>query len=482
MSDARNGDWHGRVWRLAGPIILSNVSVPLLGIVDTAVVGHLPGPQYIGAVAVGAMIFSVVYIGFNFLRMGTTGITAQALGANDPDEVRATLARAIIVAVVLGIALVVIQRPIAWIAFPLVDAGDNVESLADAYYSIRIWGAPAALINFAFLGWFIGIQNTRAALILQIAMNGINIVLDLWFVLGLGLGVEGVAYATLISEVGAVVLGVWLMGRSLPAIGGAWRRASIIDGGRTRRLLAINRDIFIRTICLMLSFAVFTALGARLGVTVLAANAVLMNLQVFMAYALDGFAFAVESLAGAALGARDSRAFPRRRQGHDNLGAGLFALFYGVLRARRRIRHRRHHRHRRGARSGAPLPAVGGGGAADLGVELPARRHLHRRHPQRRHAQYHGHLGGRLRIGAGGAGPAPRQPRTVARLHGADGGARHHAGRALPGDCARLGRRRFVSVTRRRPVCYGRPQLNRHRTRQHREKDQWPRIGWHTSG
>lgn len=334
MSDARTGDWHGRVWRLAGPIILSNVSVPLLGIVDTAVVGHLPGPQYIGAVAVGAMIFSVVYIGFNFLRMGTTGITAQALGANDPDEVRATLARAIIVAVVLGIALVVIQRPIAWIAFPLVDAGDNVESLADAYYSIRIWGAPAALINFAFLGWFIGIQNTRAALILQIAMNGINIVLDLWFVLGLGLGVEGVAYATLISEVGAVVLGVWLMGRSLPAIGGAWRRASIIDGGRARRLLAINRDIFIRTICLMLSFAVFTALGARLGVTVLAANAVLMNLQVFMAYALDGFAFAVESLAGAALGARDSRAF-RAAVRATTIWALVFSLcftaFYGLV-------------------------------------------------------------------------------------------------------------------------------------------------------
>lgn len=309
MSDASSGDWHRRVWRLAGPIILSNVSVPLLGIVDTAVMGHLPGAQYIGAVAIGAMVFSVVYIGFNFLRMGTTGITAQALGANDADEVRATLARAVIVAVALGAALVVVQRPIAWVAFPLIDAQADVAGLADAYYSIRVWGAPAALANFAFLGWFIGIQNTRAALILQIAMNGINIVLDLWFVLGLGLGVEGVAYATLISEVGAVAVGVWLMGRSLPAIGGVWLGASILDGGRARRLFAINRDIFIRTVCLMMSFAVFTALGARLGVTVLAANAVLMNLQVFMSYALDGFAFAVESLAGAAIGGRDRRTF-----------------------------------------------------------------------------------------------------------------------------------------------------------------------------
>ena len=334
MTDASAGEWHRHVWRLAGPIILSNVSVPLLGIVDTTVVGHLPGPQYIGAVAIGAMIFSVVYIGFNFLRMGTTGITAQALGAKDADEVRATLARAVIVAVVLGAGLVVVQRPIAWIAFPLVDAQADVAGLADAYYSIRVWGAPAALANFAFLGWFIGIQNTRAALILQIAMNGINIVLDLWFVLGLGLGVEGVAYATLISEVGAVALGVWLMWRGLPAIGGAWRGARIMDVARARRLFAINRDIFIRTVCLMLSFAVFTALGARLGVTVLAANAVLMNLQVFMAYALDGFAFAVESLAGAALGGRDSRAF-RAAVRVTTIWALVFSVcftaFYGLI-------------------------------------------------------------------------------------------------------------------------------------------------------
>ena len=334
MIDAGNGDWHRRVWRLAGPIILANVSVPLLGIVDTAVVGHLPGPQYIGAVAVGAMIFSVVYIGFNFLRMGTTGITAQALGANDADEVRATLARAIVVAVALGGMLVVVQRPIAWAAFPLVDASGDVEGLADAYYSIRIWGAPAALANFAFLGWFIGIQNARAALIVQVTMNGINIVLDLWFVFGLGLGVEGVALATLISEVGAVALGAWLMTRSLRSIGGTWRRQRIIDRARLRRLLAINRDIFIRTICLMLSFAVFTALGARLGVIVLAANAVLMNLHIFMAYALDGFAFAVESLAGAALGARDRRAF-RTAVSVTTIWALIFSVcftvFYAVI-------------------------------------------------------------------------------------------------------------------------------------------------------
>ena len=318
-------NWHGRMWRIAGPIILSNVSVPLLGIVDTAVMGHLPGPQYIGAVAVGAVIFHVVYWGFAFLRMGTTGFTAQALGAGDADEVRATLARALILAALLGAAAIVLQRPIAWAAFPLIQASPNVEPLADLYFSIRVWGAPAALANFAFLGWFIGIQNTHAALVLQIVMNGVNIVLDLWFVLGLGWGVEGVAIATLIAEVGAVVVGAVLVARNLRPIGGRWRRQLILDAGRIRLMMSLNRDMFIRSLCLMGSFAVFTAVGARIGDLVLAANAVLFNFQIFMAYALDAFAFAAEALIGNAIGGRD-RARYRTAVRVTTLWAFLFAL------------------------------------------------------------------------------------------------------------------------------------------------------------
>jgi len=334
MMDANGGDWHRRVWRLAGPIILSNVSVPLLGIVDTAVMGHLPGPQYIGAVAVGAVIFHVVYWGMGFLRMGTTGFTAQALGANDADEVRATLARALIVAVLLGVALIAVQRPIAWAALPLINASPQVEPLADLYFSIRIWGAPAALANFAFLGWFIGIHNTRAALVLQIVMNGVNIVLDLWFVLGLGWGVEGVAIATLIAEVGAVVLGAALVMRNLRPMGGHWRRALILDAGRIRKMMSLNRDIFIRSLCLMGSFAVFTSVGARIGDVALAANAVLFNFQIFMAYALDAFAFAAETLVGSAIGAGDRaryRTAVRVTSVWALVFAAGFAVFYALV-------------------------------------------------------------------------------------------------------------------------------------------------------
>ncbi|PPR71167.1 MAG: DNA-damage-inducible protein F, partial [Alphaproteobacteria bacterium MarineAlpha3_Bin2] len=192
-------NWSRKTWFLAGPVMLSNISVPLLGAVDTAVVGHLPGPHYLGAVAVGALIFSVIYQGCNFLRMGTTGLTAQSLGARDPDEVRTWLARAGLLAICVGVLLIALQSPVIWASLKIVNPGPQVQPLADAYFSIRIWGAPMALLNLAMLGWFFGIQNTRAALATQIFMNGVNIVLDLWFVLGLGWGVEGVAWATLIS-------------------------------------------------------------------------------------------------------------------------------------------------------------------------------------------------------------------------------------------------------------------------------------------
>ncbi len=303
------GKWHGRVWRLAAPMILANVSVPLLGAVDTAVVGHMPEAYYLGAVAIGAVVFTFIYWGFGFLRMGTTGLTAQALGAGDADEVRAALARAMLIAVVLGIAILVLQWPLAWLAFWLFEASAEVESLAQSYYAIRIWGAPAALANYAILGWFVGMQRVRAALGIQVFLNALNIALDLWFVLGLGWGVEGVAVATAISEYSAVVVGLWMLRRMLAPLGGRFVRAQILDRERIVRTLAVNRDIFIRTMCLLIGFAYFTAIGARMGDAVLAANAVLMNFLSIMAYGLDGFAHAAEALVGGAVGARDRGAF-----------------------------------------------------------------------------------------------------------------------------------------------------------------------------
>ena len=328
------GAWHGRVWRLAGPMILANVSVPLLGAVDTAVVGHLPDAYYLGAVAVGAVVFTFIYWGFGFLRMGTTGLTAQALGAGDADEVRAALARAILIAVALGVVVLALQWPIAWVAFWLFEASAEVESLAQSYYGIRVWGAPAALANYAILGWFVGMQRVRAALGVQVFMNALNIVLDLWFVLELGWGVEGVAVATAISEYSAAILGLLMLRRMLAPLGGRFVRAQTLDRARIVRTLAINRDIFIRTMCLLIGFAYFTAIGARMGDALLAANAVLMNFLSIMAYGLDGFAHAAEALVGGAVGARDRKAF-RAAVRVTTLWAALVAVLvvaaYGVL-------------------------------------------------------------------------------------------------------------------------------------------------------
>jgi MATE family multidrug resistance protein len=325
---------HRDVWRLAFPIILSNVSVPLLGIVDTAVVGHLPGPQYIGAVAVGALIFGFIYWGFGFLRMGTSGFTAQALGAGDGDEVRSVLARALIAAALFSVLVLIFQWPLKVMAFGLIDASRQVEFLAREYYQARIWGAPATLANYALVGWFIGIRNTRAVLIMQLVMNGLNIVLDLWFVMGLDLGAAGVAWASVISEFVAIGIGFILVRRSLLIIGGHWIKEHIFNTDKLKRLIAVNRDIFIRTLCLQAAFALFTALGARMGDTVLAANAILLNFQSMMAYALDAFAHAVGALAGGYLGAKNRNGF-RQAVKVSSIWAIVFAiifsLFYGLF-------------------------------------------------------------------------------------------------------------------------------------------------------
>lgn len=301
--------WNRTVWKLAGPIMLSNVSVPLLGIVDTAVVGQLTGAHYIGAVAVGAQIFAIVYWGFGFLRMGTSGFAAQSLGMGDLDQVRAYLLRAITISIIASIALIILQRPIMWGTILLIDPSPQVAELADAYFSIRIWGAPAVLGGYALLGWFVGIQNTGALLAMELGKNVINIVLDLVFVLGFGWGVEGVALATVISEVLGFVFGCWIALRLAKGLGGTWRLDLVRQWARMKRMMSLNRDILVRTLVLEAAFVSFTAIGARMGDEILAANAVLFLFQTLMAYGLDGFAGTVETLAGHAYGARDRDRF-----------------------------------------------------------------------------------------------------------------------------------------------------------------------------
>jgi MATE family multidrug resistance protein len=308
--DLTNREWHRRFWRLAAPITLSNLSVPLLGVVDTAVVGHLPEPYYLGAVAVGALIFTFFYWGFGFLRMGTTGLTAQAWGSGDGDEVRAILVRALLIAAAIGVTIIVLQWPISAAAFSLLEASTEVEGYAAAYFAIRIWSAPAALGNYVVLGWFLGLQNARVPLALQVFINGLNIVLDLVFVLVLGWQVEGVALATVIAEYAGLALGMLFVLHRLkgePAVA----TARVLDIAQFKRMFAVNRDIFIRTLCLIFCFAYFTAQSAKLGDVVLGANAVLMNFMALMSHGLDGFAHAAEALVGGAAGARHREGFRR---------------------------------------------------------------------------------------------------------------------------------------------------------------------------
>ena len=314
---------HRKVWLLAGPIILANISVPLVGAVDTAVVGHLPEPQAIGAVALGALIFSFIYWGFGFLRMGTTGFVAQAFGAGDWQSLSDTLLRVLLLAAVLGLLVILAGRPVIDFALWLIDSSEAVEGLASDYAYIRVWSAPAVLCGYAFTGVFIGMHNTRAALLLQLVLNITNVLLDLLFVVGFGWGVEGVAYASLVAEYTALLMGFYLLRMPLR---NAWRRFNrhrLLERSALVNLFTANVNIFIRTLCLLFAFSYFTAQGAAMGEVILAANAILMHLNNIMAYALDGFAHAVEAMAGSAYGARRQRLF--------RLAVKLTTLWSGIV-------------------------------------------------------------------------------------------------------------------------------------------------------
>ncbi len=322
-----SAEWHRRVWRIAGPIMLSNVSTPLIGIVDTAVVGHLEHAYYMGAVAIGSVIFSFLFWGFGFLRMGTTGLTAQAKGGADHESVRATLLRALALGAVIGTLLVLLRQPIAGISFGLFEASADVERHAADYLDIRIWGAPAALANYVVLGWLVGLGRTGLVFALQLVLNGVNVVLDLVFVVGFGWGVPGVAAASLIAEIVALAAGLAVILSVSQGLAGRWDVRSLWDPAAIRRLLSVNRDIFIRTLCLVGALAYFKARGAELGDVVLAANAVLLNLFLFLGFALDGYAYAAETLTGERIGAGDNRGFRLAVRASSIWAVGTSVLF-----------------------------------------------------------------------------------------------------------------------------------------------------------
>jgi len=290
------------MWRIAAPMILSNISVPLLGMVDTGVTGHLESPVYLGAVAIGAMIFTFLYTGVNFLRMGTTGITAQSFGADDNDGLRVSLGQALIVALLIAFTLFALQRPLGRLAMQLLGPDTEIQVYALEYFSIRIWSAPGTLANYALIGWFIGLQNARVPLLIFLTINITNIVLDLVFVIVFGMKVDGVALASVFAEYGGVLVGGAFAVAALRKRAGHWPIPKLINLSAYKAFFSVNANLFIRTMALMFTLGFVTAQGARLGGLILAANAVLMNFQNLTAFGLDGLAHAAEALVGKAVG------------------------------------------------------------------------------------------------------------------------------------------------------------------------------------
>ncbi len=303
MADPTYGITHRRVLSIALPIVISNATVPILGAVDTGVIGQLGGAAPIGAVGIGAIILGALYWIFGFLRMGTVGLTSQALGGGDAQEVRALFFRSAGIGLLAGLGFITFQIPIFAAAFWIAPASAEVESLARTYMSIRVWSAPAAIAIYGLSGWLIAQERTRAVLMIQLFMNVTNIILDFWFVLGLGLGVEGVAVATLIAEWGGLALGLYLCRQVFRGLAlSLWQQ--IVNRRRVTYMMQVNCDILIRSVLLQAGFVSFLFFGAELGDVTLAANQVLLQFVYLASYAMDGFVFAAESLVGQAMGAR----------------------------------------------------------------------------------------------------------------------------------------------------------------------------------
>jgi len=300
---------HSKVWRLAWPMILSNITIPLLGLVDTAVMGHLDSPIYMGAVAIGSVIIGTVIWACNFLRMGTTGFASQALGQKNNPEIHAIIWRSLLAAFAIALLLIIFQNFYANGALYFIDGSVEVKSLARSYFDIRVWGLPAAIGNFVVVGWFIGLHNTRIPLILLVVTNGLNIILNIVFVLILGMDVDGVAYATLISVYVSLLLGFYYIFIELRKYPAHSPLESVFDTKAMVTMFSVNRDIFIRTMALQLVFFMIAAEGAKLGNDVLAANAVLLNFLFLITNGLDGIAQAIEALVGKAIGAKDKYSF-----------------------------------------------------------------------------------------------------------------------------------------------------------------------------
>ena len=307
-------------------MIIANISTPLLGLVDTAIMGHLDNANYLAAVAIAGLIFNFLYWGFGFLRMGTSGLSAQAFGANNSFELKAVLIRAVFLALSISLLILLCQQLIATFSFYLINSHDIIESLAQQYFSIRIWSAPATLCQYVILGWFLGRQNTKSPLLIVLTTNLCNISLDLLFVVHYGMNIEGVALASVLAEYTGLGVGILLLIRNIPHCSRSLSWSTLFQFDKLRTMLLMNSHLFIRTLCLIFTFSFFTVQGEKFGSALLAANAVLLNFQACMAYTLDGFAHAAEALIGRALGAKNIVLFQQSFK-----TTGLWSLLCALL-------------------------------------------------------------------------------------------------------------------------------------------------------
>lgn len=322
-----------QILHIALPSIVSNITVPLLGLIDVSIVGHLGAASYIGAIAVGGMLFNMIYWLFGFLRMGTGGLTAQAYGRHDLQEVTRILLRSLSISLLLALALLLLQYPIRNIAFMCMDTSEEVQQLATLYFHICIWGAPATLGLYGFTGWYIGMQNSRFPMFIAITQNIVNIAASLFFVFVLKMKVEGVALGTLVAQYAGLGMACLLWLAYYRPLRKYLRQKALFDRAEMKRFFQVNRDIFIRTLCLIAVTVFFTSTGAAYGDVVLAVNALLMQLFTLFSYFMDGFAYAGEALTGKYIGAKDNQSLRLTIRHLFKWGIALsllFTLLYGA--------------------------------------------------------------------------------------------------------------------------------------------------------
>lgn len=322
-----------QILHIALPSIVSNITVPLLGLIDVSIVGHLGAASYIGAIAVGGMLFNMIYWLFGFLRMGTGGLTAQAYGRHDLQEVTRILLRSLSISLLLALALLLLQYPIRNIAFMCMDTSEEVRQLATLYFHICIWGAPATLGLYGFTGWYIGMQNSRFPMFIAITQNIVNIAASLFFVFVLKMKVEGVALGTLVAQYAGLGMACLLWLAYYRPLRKHLRQKALFDRAEMKRFFQVNRDIFIRTLCLIAVTVFFTSTGAAYGDVVLAVNALLMQLFTLFSYFMDGFAYAGEALTGKYIGAKDNQSLRLTIRHLFKWGIALsllFTLLYGA--------------------------------------------------------------------------------------------------------------------------------------------------------